>query len=220
MNLAIFNGSPRGNNSNTKILLTHFQKGFESEGGKVTSINFLIQEKHLEEQVHHFKESKFIFLAFPLYVDSVPGVVKKFIETIGKFDGSGKKILFMVQSGFPEAVHSEEVKNYLILLTKRWNIECLSIIVKPGVEGIQIMPAMMTKKLFKIMENLGIQLGRKGKIDEKDLTKLALPYKFSKFRIRMFKLMQLTGMTNFYWNKNLKENNAFEKRFDAPYAKD
>ncbi|QGY42737.1 hypothetical protein GM418_03435 [Maribellus comscasis] len=218
MKLAIFNGSPRGNNSNTKILLSHFQKGLERAGGSVTSIDYLIQEKHLEEQVKHFKEAETIFLAFPLYVDSMPGMVKQFIETIGNFDGSGKKILFLVQSGFPEAVHSMEVKNYLLLLSKRWKMECLCVIVKPGVEGIKIMPEMMTRKLFKKMEFMGNEFGMKRKLDEKDLAKLSGPYKFSKFRLGVFGLMQKTGISNFYWDKNLKKNNAFEKRFDAPYA--
>ena len=216
MKLAIFNGSPRGASSNTKILLTHFQNGFEKRGGVVTSTDFLIQEKHLEEQVQHFKEAENIFLAFPLYVDSVPGVVKKFIETIGKFDGSGKKILFLVQSGFSEGIHSEEVKNYLTLLTRRWNMDFLGVIVKPGVEGIQIMPKVMTKKLFQRMEMLGSNLAEKGELNEIIIEKLSKPYKFSPLRIFMFKLTQLTGLNNFYWDKTLKGNGAFEKRFDAP----
>lgn len=219
MRLAIFNGSPRGNNSNTKILLSHFQKGFEQERGKVISIDFLIQEKHLEEQVRHFMEAENIFLAFPLYVDSMPGMVKKFFETIGNFDGNGKKILFLVQSGFPEAIHSEEVKKYLIALSKRWKMECLGVIVKPGVEGIQIMPEMMTRKLFKNMELLGATLAKEEELNSEILKALARPYKFSKFRIMIFRVMQFTGMANFYWIKNLKENKAFDNRFNAPYEK-
>ena len=40
MKLAVFNGSPRGKNSNTRILLEHFQNGFENNGGEVTSPEF------------------------------------------------------------------------------------------------------------------------------------------------------------------------------------
>ena len=206
-----------GKNSNTRILLEHFQNGFENNGGEVTSVDFLIQEKHLEDQVQRFREAECIFLAFPLYVDSMPGIVKKFIETVSSFNGEGKKILFMVQSGFPESVHSEEVKNYLLLLAKRWNMECLGVIVKPGVEGIQIMPNWMTNRLFNKMNQFGKQLATLERLNAGDLKKLAKPYKFSAFRIKVFKLMQLTGMANFYWNKNLKEHGAFEQRFNAPY---
>ncbi len=219
MKLAIFNGSPRGVKSNTKILLKHFQKGFVENGGEVSSEDYLIQEKHLEVQVLRFKEAQNIFIAFPLYVDSVPGIVKQFIEAIGKFDGSGKKILFLVQSGFPESIHSEGVKKYLHLLAKRWKMDCLGVIVKGGVEGIQIMPASMTKKLFQKMEIFGKQLAINKSIVNDGLDKLAKPYKFSKSRMAIFKMMQTTGLANFYWNKKLKEHGAFEKRFDAPFLK-
>ncbi len=218
MKLAVFNGSPRGNNSNTKILLSHFLLGFESAGGIVTSTDYLIQEKHLDEQIQHLKQAEVIFLAFPLYIDSVPGIVKQFIEKTGNFDGTGKKILFLVQSGFPEAIHSEEVKSYLIQLSKRWKMECLGVVVKPGVEGIKIMPEMITGKLYKKMELLGAGLEEEGKINSEIVNKFASTYKFSKFRIQFFKLMEFSGMANFYWDKNLKENNAFEQRFNAPYS--
>jgi len=217
MQLAIFNGSPRGKKSNTKILLEHFQKGFVGNGGEVTSGNYLIQEKHLEDQVEQFKRAETILLAFPLYVDSVPGIVKQFVEAIGNYDGSGKKILFLVQSGFPESIHSEGVKKYLYFLADRWKMECLGIIVKPGVEGIQIMPDSMTKKLFRKMELFGRQLIKDGKLNPQDLKNLAKPYRFSKGRLAVFWLMRKIGLANFYWNKNLKEHGAYQKRFDAPY---
>lgn len=217
MQLAIFNGSPRGKKSNTALLLKHFREGFTENGGEVVSYDYLIQEKKLAEQVEHFKQAQTVFIAFPLYVDSMPGIVKKFIEEIGKYDGRGKKILFLVQSGFPEAVHSEGVKKYLQFLTKRWNTECLGIIIKPGVEGIQIMPGSMTKKLFGKMKIFGSQLIKEGKLKEQDLQKMAKPYKFSKGRLLVFRLMRKIGLANFYWNKNLKEHGAYQKRFDAPY---
>ena len=55
MQLAIFNGSPRGAKSNTKILLEHFQTGFKLKNGEVISEDYLIQEKHLQDQVTRFK---------------------------------------------------------------------------------------------------------------------------------------------------------------------
>lgn len=219
MQLAIFNGSPRGNNSNTRLLLEHFQRGFNTNGGEVVSYDFLIQEKHLDEQVQRFKQAENIFIAFPLYTDSVPGIVKKFIEAIGNIDGTSKRILFLVQSGFPEGVHSEGVKKYLQLLTKRWNMDLMGIVIKPGAEGIQIMPASMTKKLFQKMNSFGAQIATNQRIDEIELKKLATPYKFSKSRILLFRLLKLVGLADFYWNHNLKKHNAFQKRFDAPYLK-
>ena len=217
MKLAIFNGSPRGRGSNTKLLLQHFCNGFEANGGKVILTEYLIKQNSINEQVEHFKNADNIFIAFPLYTDSMPGIVKRFIEEIGNFDGNGKQILFLVQSGFSEGIHSEGVKKYLELLTKRWKMKSMGIIVKPGVEGIRIMPKWMTKKLFLKMNNFGSQIAILQEIDKNDITKLAKPYKFSKFRLGVSRLMQITGLANFYWNSNLKKYNAFDRRFDAPY---
>lgn len=217
MQLAIFNGSPRGKNSNTKILLDQFQKGFTENGGEVLSYDFLIRQKHLDEQTEHFKSADAIFIAVPLYVFSVPGIVKQFIEKIGNFDGSGKKILFLVQSGFSEAFHSDNTKNYFGFLAKRWQMELVGVIVKPGAEGIRLMPAMMTKKTFSQMSSFGKQLAVTGKLNEDDLKKIATPYKFSKFRILFYRFLQFAGVANLYWNMSLKKNKAFERRFNTPY---
>lgn len=217
MELAIFNGSPRGKNSNTKVLIEKFLKGFIENNGEICSYDFLIQQKSIDTQVKHFKEAENIFLAFPLYTDSMPGIVKKFIETIGNFDGSGKRILFMVQSGFPEAIQSDGVKRYLELLTKRWQLQNMGIIIKPGAEGVRLMPEWMRKTLFNRMYSIGVQVATDQKVNENDLFKMAKPYTCSRTRIWFFNLMKLTGLTNLYWNGNLKKYKAFEKRFHAPY---
>jgi len=218
MQLAIFNGSPRGKSSNTKVLLDQFQTGFEGSGEKVISVNYLIQQKHINEQVKQFREAEIVFIAFPLYVFSVPGIVKSFIEEIGEFEGEGKKVLFLVQSGFPEACQSDNVKKQMELLAKRWKMENLGVIVKPGAEGVRLMPEMMTKKLFKQMNAFGAQLAINEKLNIEDLNSIASPYKYSKFKIAVFGLLQKIGLTNLYWNTNLKKNDAFERRFDTPYS--
>ncbi len=217
MQLVLFNGSPRGKTSNTKVLLNQIEKGFKAGGGEVISTNYLLRQKHLSEQVAAFKSAEVVFLAFPLYVFSVPGIVKQFIEAIGDFNGSEKKILFLIQSGFPEACQSDSAKKQMENLAKRWKMENLGVIVKPGAEGVRLMPAIMTKKLFKQLNGLGMQLAKNGKLNKEDLKKIATPVKYSKFQIVTYRLLQKTGLTNLYWNINLKRNKAYERRFDAPY---
>jgi len=33
----------------------------------------------------------------------------------------------------------------------------------------------------------------------------------------LFKLLTKIGLINFFWDRQLKENHAYEKRFDSPY---
>ncbi len=216
MQLAIFNGSPRGMTSNTKKLLDHFQKGFKSAGGEVVQVDYLIKEKYLEEQVQHFKAAKNILLAFPLYVDSVPGVVKQFIESIGNYDSRDVNIWFFVHSGFPEAIHCEGLIRYLELLTKRWKMNYKGVLLKPGTEQVRMRPLKKNEQLFEDFETLGRNFAQNASFDEEISNRFKQLYVFPKRAIRVVRLMTKLGILDTFWNKELKKNKAYRKRFDKP----
>jgi len=216
MKLAIFNGSPRGKTSNTNKLLEHFQKGFEDAGGEISHVDYLIQEKHLDEQVRNLRESENILLAFPLYVDSVPGVVKQFIETVGNFDGSGKNIWFFVHSGFPEAIHCDGLIQYLKLLTKRWKMNYMGTILKPGTEQIRMRPLNKNKRLFFDFEQLGSTLAKSGSLEKNILDSFTQIYVYPPNAMPVIRLMSKLGLIDRYWDKELKKNKVYHRRFDTP----
>lgn len=218
MQLAIFNGSPRLKMSNSKILIEHFLKGYEKRSNETPSVGYLANLKGLKQNVELFKNSEIVLIIFPLYTDCMPSVVKEFFENINEFRGySAKKIGFIVQSGFPETIHSVWVEKYLQKLVKRLNCEYLGTVIKGGVEGIQIMPPFLTKKLYLSFELLGEHFAGNHEFHPKIMAKFSRPYKLSPIRIMFFKIFQNFGLVNFYWNQNLKKNNAFNKRFDKPY---
>lgn len=218
MQLAIFNGSPRLKKSNSKILIEHFLKGYEKRSNETPSVGYLANLKGLKQNVELFKNSEIVLIVFPLYTDCMPGVVKEFFEKIYEYrDYSAKKIGFIVQSGFPETIHSVWVEKYLQKLVKRLNCVYLGTVIKGGVEGIQIMPPFLTKKLYLNFELLGEHFAGNQEFHPKIRTKFSRPYKLSPIRIMFFKIFQNFGLVNFYWNQNLKKNNAFNKRFDKPY---
>ncbi len=216
MKLAIFNGSPRGVTSNTKTLLQCFQKGFEYSGGEITTLDYLIKEKELKRQVQNFRDAENILLAFPLYVDSVPGIVKQFIEEVGNFDGSGKNIIFFIHSGFPEAIHSEALGRYLELLVKRWGMKHLGTILKPGTEQIRMRPGERNQDLYQDFEQLGRTLAKSGELNQKILTKFKELYVFPKYVATVIRLVKKLGIFDKYWKRELKKNKAFQRSFDKP----
>ena len=89
--------------------------------------------------------------------------------------------------------------------------------VKGGAEGIQVMPSMMTRKLFGLMDKLGARLAETGGLDPKLLRKLAHPETLSPFA-RWLHDKLFYRMTNNYWNGMLKKNNALDRREDRPFA--
>ena len=217
MQLAIINGSPRYKNSNSAILVQQFLKGFQSNS--VTTLSYLSGAENRKKAVADFASSDTVLIIFPLYTDCMPGIVKEFFEDLIKIESVGqKKIGFIVQSGFPESIHSVALERYLEKLTKRLGHIYLGTVIKGGVEGIKIMPPGMTKKLFSQFEQLGRYFAEFQNFDPQIMKQLRNPYRLSSLRIMFFKLMSKTGLTNYYWNMNLKKNNAFEKRFDKPFS--
>lgn len=149
----------------------------------------------------------------------MPGIVKSFFEQIHVIENlRNKKIGFIVQSGFPEAIHSIYVERYLKKLTKRLGCNYLGTVIKGGVEGIQVMPLYMTKKLFKRFYGLGKYFAETGSFSQYLKRKLMVPMRMSKLRRTGFYVLKRTGLPDFYWNTHLKKYGAYAKRFDKPFV--
>jgi len=222
MKLTIYNGSPRGKKSNTKILMDHFINGMDTIKNKwEINIHYLNDMKNSDLFVREFENSENIILAFPLYTDAMPGIVKHFIDKLidVKLMNTNCRIGFVVQSGFPETVHSRYVERYLEKFSKRINAEYIGTIIKGGVEGIQVQPPQMTKKLYRSFEQLGVYFGEKGEFDKKIIKTLAGKEKLNSFKRFVFYALSKTGITNFYWNNQLKKNNVYKERFAQPYKR-
>jgi NAD(P)H-dependent FMN reductase len=224
MKLTIFNGSPRGKKSNTEILMNHFIRGFTSAGENrenQANIGYLVHIKKTDNHVKMFAEAQRVILAFPLYTDAMPGIVKYFIEQLEPLCGKKNNfdMGFLVQSGFPEAHHSRFIEKYLEKLAARLGGNYLGTVVKGGVEGIQIKPPYMTKKLFNAFYRLGYHFGKTGTFNREIIQSLAKSEHLSGFARFLYKLLALTGLTDFYWNSQLKKNNAYNQRFNKPYLR-
>jgi NAD(P)H-dependent FMN reductase len=220
MNLTIINGSPRNKKSNSKILIEKFLEGYCKIDSSNVAMHYLANIQKMDEHAASFANTETVLIIFPLYTDCMPGIVKEFFEAIAvnKY-GNKKRVGFIVQSGFPESAQSVYLEKYLKKLTSRMECEYIGTVIKGGVEGIQIMPSYMTNKLFTNFTNLGEHFAKTGCFNEEIVGKLRTPYKMSKANLFGFKLMSKTGLTNFYWNSNLKKHNAFENRFATPYVK-
>jgi len=220
MKLTVFNGSPRMEKSSTKILLDHFLDGFSSVEGNSYEIFYLGQVKKGATFVKAFEESEMVLLGFPLYTDSMPGQVKAFIESLAQLCNreNNPAIVFFVQSGFPEAFQSRFVERYLEKLAKRLGSLYIGTMIKGGCNRIDEQPQWMMKPVYKLFSRLGAVLGKTGELDKQLLTKLAQPEKLSAFQRLFFWLLSKTPISTLWWDKCCRENNAFEKRFDTPYA--
>lgn len=222
MRITLFNGSPRRKASNSKLLMDQFLKGYHAVKEDGIDVYYLADIQKSETHKEAYSKSDIVLIIFPLYTDSMPGIVKYFIEQIYLLPfNPERKVGFIVQSDFPEAKHPVFVEQYLERLIHRTHNRFLGTIIKEGVEGIQVRSARKNRKLFHQFFLSGKYFGENGQFDQNMARQMAAPYQFNKFILLVLKLMSLTGLMNIYWNRKLMEHNAYQKRFAKPYfAKD
>ena len=217
--LTIFNGSPRGNRGNTPIMLKQFGEGFSSITGNTYNMHNLNRMNDHEKFFQLFREAKCVWLGFPLYTDAMPGMVKTFIESLEPLRGqvNNPPIGFLVQSGFPEALHSRYVERYLEKLAARLDTPYLGTIVKGGGEGVRMMPEKRNASLFSALQGLGRGFAQNGGLDSDLQQDVAGVERYSPLLGPVFKLFMRTSAASWYWDSQLKQNGVYENRFAQPY---
>ncbi|MFH1068330.1 MAG: NAD(P)H-dependent oxidoreductase [Candidatus Glassbacteria bacterium] len=221
MRLTVFNGSPRARGSNTRTLMDYFLAGFAETPGNRSEYVYLAAKKDFSDCARVFAEAETVILAFPLYTDCVPAAVKEFIEALEPLAGrAGNPALgFIVHSGFPESFHSHPVRRYLEKLACRLGCACLGTVIKGGSEAVRGQPENMNRRLFELFHRLGTEFGRSGRFDPRLVEKLARPVRHRGIGVLLAAIGNKVAEL-LYWNRLLRKNGAFDRRFARPYAGD
>jgi multimeric flavodoxin WrbA len=213
--LTLFNGSPRGRRGNTPIFLREIANGF----GGPTEIHHLIRLKETQPMAQAFAQAECVLLGFPLYTDSMPGVVKHFIEALEPLvkRKSNPPLGFVVQSGFPEGLHSRYVERYLEKLAERLGSPYLGTVLKGNGEGVRIMPPEATQSLFANLQAVGASLAKTGQLDPIALKAIAQPEQFPAILGPVFQVFLRLPAGHAYFDDMLKKNGAYDRRFARPF---
>lgn len=105
-------GSPKPKNSTSASITKYLENKLE-QALQVGVLNIRKELKTSEGRgmlVETFQQSKTIILIAPLYVDSLPAPVTRFLELISenRLDNSREQsFIAIMNAGFPEAVHNE-----------------------------------------------------------------------------------------------------------------
>lgn len=215
MKISVFNGSPRGVKSNSARILDWVIEGIGQDLDKYLIRNISNHKEYLEKA----SDSDLFIMAFPLYTDGMPAIVMKFFEEMARESEKikGKKILYIIHSGFPEGCQSVPLKNYLIRFTGKLEMELYDVIIKSGSEAYRAMPDEALKKQRAMFVEIGKSAAAGNPIHEKISAKLMSPYKFSGFSIIVVKIMKKMGLIDMYFKKQIKENGVLDKSRDMPY---
>lgn len=220
--LTLFNGSPRGRKGNTPILLEQFGAGFASQPGHSYEVFDLNRLKSIDTHLQAFASAECVWLGFPLYVDSMPGMVKNFIEALEPFKGrkGNPPLGFLVQNGFPEAHHCRYVERYLQKMAARLGSPYLGTIVKGGGEGVRLMPDEQNASLFTALQGLGKNLAQNGRLDPDLLAAVVGVERYPAYMAPVFMVFTRLPIASMYWDTQLKENGAYEQRYAQPYLEE
>src|ERR1035438_8449614 len=152
--LLLLNGSPRGERSNSMKMLKRVAEGWERGGGQAPEVLHLVRRAGFDRAVAAFAEADVVMLGMPLYTDSMPALVKAYIEALEPRVASAQAgeaattLGFLVQSGFSEALHSRPLERYLEKLVRRFGARYAGTIVHGGGESLQVMPDRANEKLW------------------------------------------------------------------------
>jgi NAD(P)H-dependent FMN reductase len=216
----LLNGSPRGKEANSRTILAWIAQGLEPAGVTELLIIDLAPDPARAANLQAFLDADEVVFAFPLYTDSMPGLVKGFLEEIALADKrrlQGKRVAFVIQSGFPEGIHTEALGAYLARLCERLGFIHLGTLRKGGMEGIRMMPPKRVAKVQARFVQAGQELGARGGFSAELIRAMAEPRTFGWRGRAIIRLLGSIGLLNYYWNRKLKKHGAYERRFDAPY---
>lgn len=213
MKTIILNGSPKGNskNSNSKIFAEEFVRNMKSPCEIKCIAN--ADPKELAQYVGGFDT---IIIVLPLYIHAMPGIVMKFIEVLEPATVKDKSIGFIIQAGFMETSQERFVEAYFADLAKQLNYNYLGTVSKGQAAATYMFPNAF-KKVFSLLNDLGRAYEETHGFDKEIAKKLSEPYEISKSTLRILNFMDKIGLSNVFWHREMKKNNAKEKRLDRPF---
>jgi hypothetical protein len=220
MRLLVLNGSPRGPRSNTDLLLRPFLAGFAAAGGEAEGPLHLVRAAHADAAIEAFPGADAVLLAFPLYVDAPPAPAVAFVQRLAPLVGRPRNpsLLFLVQNGFPEALHMRPVERWLEKLARRLGAPYLGTILKAGAEGMRDRPPSMERATLRRLERLGRTLASDGRLDRRTVAALAGRERLGEGLLGPVRLAVTRRMGAWWWDRQLEAHGALALRDARPYA--
>lgn len=216
MKLTIVNGSPRGRQSNSDRILKWLLADIKDTSDFSYEKIYVVDIKERASQIESLIASDYIVVIFPLYTDCMPGVTKDYFEYMenNKRIFQGKSITFIVHSGFPEAIQSRAVERYNEYFASLLKMNYMGTIIMGGSEALSAAPDNYFRKKVICFNNIGKSIIQNKPFTAEDKAYIGKPELLS---WNTLFVMKWFSISNFFWNSQLKKNNAFKKRFDKPY---
>ena len=160
--LVIINGSPRvAKFSNTDKIIHSFAKGLE-EAGVTWELHNLSNRKEWDAAREAFINNERTLMAFPLYVECVPGLMLEFLETLPTEHKQPKEISFLLHGGMDEGNEFRLCERFLQGLPAQLGCSYGGTLIHGGSFRIRTAPADQVAKIVTPYIEMGLLFAQKG----------------------------------------------------------
>ena len=197
MHVLIINESPRVKKySNTNAILEKFTEGLCENG--TTFEQYEISDKNSWDQIRQsYDRNTIILVALPLYVESIPGLLIEFLETLTpKSDGS--KMAFLLQGGFMEGVQLRCGEACLKIIADKLGCEYMGTLVKGDNFCIRFFEGEWRENITGAYADMGREFAAHGNFNSKACKKFTGPETIPFFvRIHVGHILNTQAKTGF-----------------------
>lgn len=217
MHFVIISGATRPQSkSNTAKVITAFQKGFE-ENCNTTEVWYLSDRRQWKRAAQAFAQNDRILIAFPLYVENIPGILLEFLSGLSPKQAPGTKLAFLIQGGFPEASQSRCCEAFLETLPAQLGCEYAGTLIKGDMFGTSLVDEKTREKMLAPFTEMGRIFAKTCCFEKTVADNFAGPEYMPEKQIRMYNLFG-RHISRFFMGRIAKKLGCKEKLDARPYG--
>ena len=218
MHLVIISGATRPQSkSNTAKVIAAFQKGFE-ENGNTTEVWYLSDRRQWKRAANAFEQNDHILIAFPLYVENIPGILLEFLSGLTPKQAPGTKLAFLIQGGFPEASQSRCCEAFLETLPAQLGCEYAGTLIKGDMFGTSLVDDKTREKMLAPFTQMGRTFAQTGSFEKTAVDAFAGPEYMPEKQIRMYNRVG-KHISRFFMGHIARKLGCKEKLDARPYER-
>ena len=217
MHLVIISGATRPQSkSNTAKVIAAFQKGFE-ENGNTTEVWYLSDRRQWKRAANAFEQNERILIAFPLYVENIPGILLEFLSGLTPKQTPGTKLAFLIQGGFPEASQSRCCEAFLETLPVQLGCEYAGTLIKGDMFGTSRVDEKTREKMLAPFTQMGRTFAQTGSFEKAAVDAFAGSEYMPEKQIRMYNRVG-KHISRFFMGHIARKLGCKEKLDARPYG--
>ena len=218
MHLVIISGATRPQSkSNTAKVIAAFQKGFE-ENGNTTEVWYLSDRRQWKRATNAFEQNDHILIAFPLYVESIPGILLEFLSGLTPKQAPGTKLAFLIQGGFPEASQSRCCEAFLETLPAQLGCDYAGTLIKGDMFGTSLVDEKNREKMLAPFTLMGRTFAQTGCFEKAAVDAFAGSEYMPEKQIRMYNRVG-KHISRFFMGHIARKLGCKEKLDARPYER-